>query len=63
MFKVINKATKTAPRRRFGGFFVNIEHISHLCSSVSIINFEHAIAGWVDSYNNLQPENPVYIPR
>ena len=43
--------------------FVNIEHISHLCSSVSIINFEHAIAGWVDSYNNLQPENPVYIPR
>ena len=46
MFKVINKATKTAPRRRFGGFFVNFEHISHLCSSVSIINFEHVIAGW-----------------
>ena len=28
-------------------FTVNFEHISHLCSSVSIVNFEHAIAGWV----------------
>ena len=31
---------------RFGGFIVNFEHISHLCSSVSIFNFEHVIAGW-----------------
>ena len=31
--------------RRFGGFIVNFEHISHLCSSVSIVNFEHVIAG------------------
>ena len=28
------------------GFIVNFEHISHLCSSVSIVNFEHVIAGW-----------------
>ena len=28
------------------GVFVNFEHISHRCSSVSIVNFEHAIAGW-----------------
>ena len=26
-------------------FFVNFEHILHL--SASIVNFEHAIAGWV----------------
>ena len=26
---------------------VNFEHVSHLCSSVSIVNFEHVIAGWV----------------
>ena len=46
MFKVNNKATKTT--RRFGGFVVNFEHISRLCSSVSIVNFEHVIA---DSVN------------
>ena len=27
-------------------FVVNFEYISHLCSSVSIVNFEHVIAGW-----------------
>ena len=26
---------------------LNFEHISHLCSSVSIVNFEHVIADWV----------------
>ena len=31
-----------------GDFVVNLEHIylTH-CSSVSIVNFEHVIAGWV----------------
>ena len=28
-------------------FIVNSEHISHLCSSVSIVNFEQANTGWV----------------
>ena len=32
---------------RFGIFIANFEHISHLCSNVSIVNFEHVIAGWV----------------
>ena len=32
---------------RFGIFIANFEHISHLCSDVSIVNFEHVIAGWV----------------
>ena len=27
---------------------VNFEHISHLCSSVSIVNFDQVNAGWVD---------------
>ena len=34
MFKVNNKDTKTLT------FIVNFEHISHLCLSVSIVNFE-----------------------
>ena len=49
MFKVNNKA-----------FFVNSEHISHFCSSVSIVKFEHVIAGWdakklFDFLSNLIP--------
>ena len=53
LLKVNNKNTKTKvwnKRRhwhRFGVFIVNFEHISHLCSSDSIVNFEHIIAGWV----------------
>ena len=46
MFKVNNKDTKATPWCRFGVFIVNFEHISHLCSSVSIINVEHVIASW-----------------
>ena len=41
MFKVNNW-------RRFDVFIVNFEHISHLCSSVSIVNFEQVNAGWVE---------------
>ena len=33
--------------RRFGGFMVNFENISHLCSNISIVNFEHVIVDWV----------------
>ena len=33
--------------RRFGVFLVNFEHISQLCSCVSISNFEQANAGLV----------------
>ena len=32
--------------RHFGVFIVNFEHISHLCSSVSIVNFEQVDGGW-----------------
>ena len=37
---------------RFGGFILNFEHISHLCSSISIANFGHAIAGWEGIFTN-----------
>ena len=45
MFKVNNKATRTTWRRS-GGFIINFEHISHLCSSVSIVKLKHVNAGW-----------------
>ena len=37
--KLTIKPPKRRHWRRFGGFIVNFEHISHLCSSVSIANF------------------------
>ena len=48
MFKVNNKATKTTSWRRFGGFIVNFKHISHLYSSISIVNFKQVNVGWDD---------------
>ena len=49
MFEICSKlAIKTRERRR--DYIVNFEHISHIftpVSSVSIINLEHVIAGWV----------------
>ena len=44
--KLTIKTPKRRHWRRFGVFTVNFEHISHLCSSVSIVNFEHVNAGW-----------------
>ena len=38
--------------RRFGGFIVNFEHISHFCSSIFIVNFEQVNADWVSSEQN-----------
>ena len=48
LLRVNNRNTRTLERqwRRFGVFIVNFEHISHLYSSVSIVNFDHVIAGW-----------------
>ena len=45
--KLTIKPLKRRHWRRFGGFIVNFEHISYLCWSVSIVNFEHVVAGWV----------------
>ena len=49
--EICSKLTIKPPKRNqwrgFGGYIVNFEHISHLCSSASIVNFEHVIAGWV----------------
>ena len=45
LLKVNNRNTTTKVWnmfwRRFGVFIINFEHISHLCSSASIVNFEH----------------------
>ena len=46
-FKVSNKDNKQRHWRRFDVFNVNFEHISHLCSSVSIVNFQQVNAGLV----------------
>ena len=54
MFKVNNKNTK---RRRFGIFIVDFEHISHLCSSASIVNFEQVNVGWVEKKDKPQRWN------
>ena len=49
-FEICSKLTIKTPKRRhwrgFGFFIVNFEHISHLCSSVSIVNIEQVNAGW-----------------
>ena len=53
--EICSKLTLKTPKRRhwcrFGVFIVNFEHISHLCSSVPIVNFEHEISGWVSLLN------------
>ena len=46
MFKVKNIDTRTM--KAFGVIIVSFEHISHPCSIVSIINFEHVNADWVE---------------
>ena len=42
MFKDNSKDT----RRRSGVFIVNLTYFTS-CPSVSVVNFEHVIAGWV----------------
>ena len=49
MFKVSIKTSKRRQWLRFGVFIVNFEYISHPYSGVSIANFEHVIAGWVQN--------------
>ena len=45
--KLTIKLPKRRRWRRFGGCIVNFEHIWHLCSSVSIVNFEQVNVGLV----------------
>ena len=50
MCEICSKLTIKTPKRRqwhhFGVFIVKFEHISHLSYSVSVVNFEHEVAGW-----------------
>ena len=45
--KLTIKTLKQPHCRRFDVFIANFEHISHLCSSISIVNFKQVNAGWV----------------
>ena len=51
--EICSKLTIKLLKRRqwhcFGGFIVNFEHISHRCSSVSVVDFELVITGWADT--------------
>ena len=46
-YEICSKLTIKTPKRRhwrrFGVFIVNFEYISHLCSSVSIVNFKYQL--------------------
>ena len=44
-----------------GIFIVNFEHISHLCSSASIVNFEHVIAGKQQSFTKYLRQTLVLV--
>ena len=48
--EICSKLTIKTPKRRhwclIGVFIANFQHILHLCSSVSIVNFEQLNAGW-----------------
>ena len=50
-YEICSKLKIKTPKRHhwrcFGVFTVNFEHISHLCSSFSIVNFEQVNSGWV----------------
>ena len=44
--KLTIKTPKQRHCRRFGGFIVDFEHISQLCSSISVVNFEQVNDNW-----------------
>ena len=44
--KLTTKTPKRRHCRRFGGFIVDFEHISQLCSSISVVNFEQVNDNW-----------------
>ena len=50
MFKVNNKDTRTTPMVSFWYLYCYFWTYFTLCSSASIVNFEHAIACWVRSF-------------
>ena len=47
MFKVNNKDTRTTPLASFWCLYCYFLTYSTPCSSVFVVNFEHAIASWV----------------
>ena len=47
MFQVNNKNTRTTPLVSFWCLYCKGSTYFSRCSTVSIVNFEHLIAGWV----------------
>ena len=47
MFQVNNKDTRTTPMTSFWCLYCKLETYFTPCPSVSIVNLEHVIAGWV----------------
>ena len=56
--EICSKLTIKIPERRqwrrSGVFIINFKTYFTPCSSVSIVNFEHVIAGWDDYYDTSQ---------
>ena len=53
--KLTIKTSERRHGRRSGVFIINFEHISHLFSSVSTVDFEQVNVSWVTvSWNNLK---------
>ena len=55
----VKKDTRTTSRHRFGVFIVNLEHISHLFSGVSIVDFEQVNVCRVVIKDTLKIKNSV----
>ena len=51
MFQINNKDIRTMPDVVLVSLLLTL-NISHIKSSVSIVNFEHVIAGWVGDISN-----------
>ena len=54
MFKVNNKDTRTTPLASFWCLYCQLWTYFTSSSSVSIVNFEHLIAGWVITTNEAE---------
>ena len=60
MFKVKSKDTRTTSDVVLVFLLLTL-NMFHTCSSVSIVNFEHLDAGWVDYSAQILTESSMYL--
>ena len=60
MFKVKSKDTRTTSDVVLVFLLLTL-YMFHTCSSVSIVNFEHLDAGWVDCSAQILTESSMYL--